>query len=94
MRKSFVGAALCAVLASAKELFPQLCLNTISDGQKLTETSLVLQGDMNIVAKLPANDAAFVRPSSVKICADNEQVYGIQFTLKVHEPEFEHLRED
>ena len=91
MRKNFIGAALLATLGNGTIDFPQLCLKSISDVSSSQDDDADLHGDMNLVAKLPANDAAFVRPSAVKVCSDSEYVYGIQFMLKVHPPEFEKL---
>ena len=45
-----------------------------------------LEGDLNNVTMMSFWDASFARPSIIKVCADEQYVYGLQLTLKTYKP--------
>ena len=54
----------------------------------------VLEGDLQKISELPHNDAAFVRLWKIGVCSDDEKINGIQFSLKVREPNFADVEDD
>ena len=58
-----------------------------SDGQE--HESSTMAGDMFKIASMTSWDAAFSRPTILKVCADDEFVYGLKLTLMVYKPVWE-----